>query len=198
MSFIDTQLSRCAAYGFTGGPEWKTLVVPMASGRERRRADWSMPHHRYTADYTLLDPLDQNAILEAFIACRGQLHSFRYRDWNDYIATDQAMTVGDGTATARYLTKTYTFGATSYVRTITLPVVATIAIIANGTTPVPVTFDANTGKVTPVGTWPNGASLKASFEFDVRVRFGADFVPFTRNSPRTAVVEVELVEDFPV
>lgn len=197
MAFIDTRLSPRVAYGFTGGPEWKTLVVPMMSGRNRRRAEWSMPHHRYTADYTLLDPVAQNEVLEAFIVCRAQLHSFRFKDWNDFVATDQAMAVGDGTSTPRFLTKTYTFGGQNYVRTITLPVVATIEIIANGTTPVPVTFDANTGKVTPVSVWPNGASLKASFEFDVRVRFGADFVPFTRNSPRTAVVEVELVEDFP-
>lgn len=195
--FIDTQLSDRVRVGFSGGPEWKTLVVPMMSGRDRRRADWSMPHHRYTADYLVLDPIAQNEILAAFIACRGQLHSFRHKDWNDFRATDQAMTLGDGSATPRYLTKTYTFGSQSYVRTITLPVASTIKIVANGTTPVPVTFDAVTGKVTPVSTWPNGATLVASFDFEVRVRFADDFVPFTRDSFKTASVEVSLLEDFP-
>lgn len=196
MAFIDTRLSPRVAYGFTGGPEWKTLVVPMMSGRNRRRAEWSMPHHRYTADYTLLDPVAQNEVLEAFIVCRGQLHSFRFKDWNDFVATDQSMAVGDGTSTPRFLTKTYTFGGQSYVRTITLPIVATLVVTANGA-PIAVTFNANTGKVTPDAPWPNGAVIKASFEFDVRVRFADDFVPFTRNSPRTAQAEVSLVEDWP-
>ncbi len=196
MAFINTRLSARAAYGFTGGPEWKTLVVPMMSGRNNRRAEWSMPHHRYTADYTVLDPIAQNEILDAFIVCRGQLHNFRYKDWNDYLATDQAMAVGDGTSTPRFLTKTYTFGGQSYVRTITLPVVSTLVITANGA-PIAVTFDADTGKVTPDAPWPNGQVIKASFEFDVRVRFGDDFVPFTRNSPRTATAEVSIVEDWP-
>jgi len=58
-----------------------------------------------------------------------------------------------------------------------------------------VTVNLTTGMVTPVGTWPSGQVIRAaSFEFDVRVRFGSDFIPFNRNAKTLATVTVELVE----
>jgi uncharacterized protein (TIGR02217 family) len=193
MTFIDTKLSRHVSVGFSGGPMWNTRVVDMANGSERRNADWALPHHKFTADYTLLDPVAQNEILIAFWAARGQKDSFRFKDWNDFKAIDQAMAVGDGTATPRQLTKTYTFGPTSFVRTIVLPIASTVAITANGT-PLTVTTDETTGMVTPTGSWPTGQVIKANFEFDVRVRFAADFVPFTRDTNVSGAVTLELVE----
>jgi uncharacterized protein (TIGR02217 family) len=195
MSFIDTQLNRHVNVGFNGGPSWNTLVVEMANGMNRRRQEWSMPHHRYTANWTLLNPIAQNELLEAFIACRGQLHSFRFRDWNDYAITGQAMANGDGTSTPRQLQKVYTFGPTTYTRDITLPTASTVRATANG---VAITVTANplTGMVTPAAPWPSGQAILIWAEFDVRVRFGADFVPFDRNTNISAEVTIELVEDF--
>ncbi|MGJ7497457.1 DUF2460 domain-containing protein [Variovorax sp. RT4R15] len=197
MTFIDAQLNRRVNVGFRGGPSWNTLVKEMANGKNRRRQDWALPHHKYTADWTLLNPIDQNDVLAAFIACRGQLHSFRFKDWNDFRATSQTMAVGDGTSTARQLTKTYTFGSTSFVRTITLPIASTVVITANGT-PIAVTTDPLTGLATPAAPWPSGQVIKSSFEFDVRVRFAADFIPFDRDTVISAAVSIDLVEDFVV
>jgi len=193
MTFIDTKLSRKVSVGFSGGPMWNTRIVDMANGQDRRNAEWSLPHHKFTADYTLLDPVAQNEILIAFWAARGQKDSFRFKDWNDFKAIDQAMANGDGTATPRQLTKTYTFGPTSFVRTIVLPIASTVAITANGVA-LPVTTNETTGMVTPVGSWPTGQVIKATFEFDVRVRFAADFVPFTRDTNVSGAVTLELVE----
>lgn len=193
MTFIDTRLSRKVSTGFSGGPVWSTRVVDMANGSERRNAEWSMPHHKFTADYTLLDPVGQNEILMAFWAARGQKDSFGFKDWNDFKVVDQVMNAGDGSSTPRQLTKTYTFGPTSFVRPIFLPVSGSVQITANGT-PLPVTVDQATGMVTPVGTWPSGQVIRQSCEFDVRVRFGADFIPFNRNARTMALVTVELVE----
>jgi uncharacterized protein (TIGR02217 family) len=195
MTFIDTRLSQRVNVGFSGGPEWSTLVRQMANGLAMRRGNWSMPHHRYTANYSVLDPESQNEILAAFIAARGQVHSFRFKDWNDYRAIDQAMAVGDGTSTPRQLTKTYTFGTESYVRTILLPITSTVVVTANGT-PIAVTTNALTGMVTPTAPWPIGQVIKARFEFDLRVRFGADFVPFDRPGRALAECTVEIVEAF--
>ena len=195
MTFIDTRLSPKVNAGFSGGPEWNTLVRQMANGISMRRGNWAMPHHRYTANYALLRPEEQNEILSAFIAARGQVHSFRFKDWNDYKATNQAMADGDGTLTPRQLTKTYTFGTESYVRTILLPIASTVVITANGT-PITVTTNPLTGMVTPSTSWPSGQVIKASFEFDVRVRFGSDFIPFDRPGRNIAEVTVELVEAF--
>lgn len=193
MTFIDTTLSRQVSVGFSGGPQWNTRVVQMANGSERRNAEWSMPHHKYTADYTLIDPIGQNQILDAFLATRGQKDSFRFKDWNDFKATNQAMANGDNTSNPRQLTKTYTFGPTVLVRTIVLPIASTVVVTANGT-PITVTTNSLTGMVTPAAPWPAGQVIKASFEFDVRVRFGADFYPFNRNTNVSAEVTIDLVE----
>ena len=195
MTFINTRLSQRVNVGFSGGPEYSTLVRQMANGVSRRRGNWAMPHHRYTANYSLLDPESQNEILAAFIACQAQVDSFRFKDWNDYRATNQAMAAGDGTSTPRQLTKTYAFGSKSYVRNILLPIVSTVVVTANGT-PITVTTSALTGMITPAAPWPSGQVIKASFEFDVRVRFGADFMPFDRAGRNIAECTVELVEAF--
>jgi uncharacterized protein (TIGR02217 family) len=195
MTFIDTRLSSCVGINFSGGPEWSTLAREMANGIGLYRGNWAMPHHRYTADYTLFKPEEQNEILAAFIACRGRVHSFRFKDWNDYQANDQAMEAGDGTSDPRQLTKAYTFGTQTYVRTILLPLVSTVVITANGA-PISVTVDPLTGMVTPDATWPSGQVIRSSFEFDVRVRFGADFIPFDREGRTIARVTVPLVEAF--
>ena len=195
MSFIDVQINAKTNIGFAGGPEWRTLVVQMASGRNRRRQEWSMPHHKYTADYTTLRPQDQNDILAAFIAAKGQMHTFAMRDWNDYRARGEVIGQGDGTDTPVQLIKTYTFGPASYVRPITLPVERSVRVYQGGVL-VPSTVDRLTGLVTPDAPWEDGADITADFDFNVRVRFASDYFPFTRDSNVSAQTTVELVEEF--
>lgn len=195
MSFIDVQINAKTNIGFAGGPEWRTLVVQMASGRNRRRQEWSMPHHKYTADYTTLRPQDQNDILAAFIAAKGQMHTFAMRDWNDYRARGEVIGEGDGTTTPVQLIKTYTFGPASYVRTITLPVERSVRVYQGGVL-VPSTVDRLTGLVTPDDPWEDGVAITADFDFNVRVRFASDYFPFTRDSNVSAQTTVELVEEF--
>lgn len=191
MSFIDTRINSRYRFGFVGGPEWRTLIVPLQSGAERRKALWALPHHRYTADYATLTAAEKESLLNTFIVCRGAFSTFRFLDWNDYTATNESLGTGDNTSTARQLTKTYTFGASSYVRNITLPYDVTVT--ANGS-PIAVTVDPITGLVTPDAPWPNGQAIAWSGKFDVKVRFANDFNPFTSAAQQVREVSVELVE----
>jgi len=195
MSFIDARINDKVDIGFVGGPAWQTLVVPLASGRNRRRQEWAMPHHKYTVDYTTLDPTMQNDILAAFLACHGQMHTFALKDWNDYRARDQVIGQGDGAATPMQLVKVYAFGPARYVRTITLPVERTVRVFQGGAQ-VPCTVDRLTGLVTPQAPWLAGQDITADFDFNVRVRFSSDFFGFTRDSHVSAHTTVELVEEF--
>lgn len=191
MSFVDQRLSQCVELGFSGGPMWNTLVVAMAGGAESRNAEWSMPHYRYTADYTVLDPADQNEILSAFICLHGQRDSMRFKDWGDYQLDAEPLGTGDGTSAPRQIRKYYAFGSSTFARDILLPV--SIVVEANGS-PIAVTVDEETGMVTPASPWPNGQVITVSGEFDVRVRFGADFYPFTMPTRNISQVSVDLVE----
>lgn len=191
--FIDYRLNDCVGLGFQGGPMWSTTIVSNEGGHEARVQNWSMPHYQYTADYSVIDPADVNYIRDAFLAARGQRDSFRFKDWGDYIAEDQSLGTGDGTSTARQLQKFYTFGPTTFTRNILLPIPSSLVVTSNGT-PITVTVDDETGLVTPSAPWPNGQILLASFEFDVRVRFGSDYYPFTMPQKNLAQVTVDLIE----
>jgi uncharacterized protein (TIGR02217 family) len=193
VTFVDMRLSRKVSTGFEGGPMWNTRVVSMANGSDRRNAEWSMPHYKFTADYTLLDPVSQNEILNAFLALRGQKDSCRFKDWNDYRVINDTIGVGDGTTNPLQLIKNYTFGSATYSRAILLPIANTLVVTSNGT-PKTVTVNDQTGLITPSTAWASGAVIKATCEFDVRVRFGADYYPFSMPARHIAQVSIDLVE----
>lgn len=193
MTFINQRLSPRVERGFKGGPQWNTLVTTMANGHESRNAEWSMPHMKYEADYTLLEPVERNEVRNAFMAARAQRDSFRLKDWTDYLCTDEPLGTGDNTSTPRQLRKFYVFGSASLTRDILLPISSTVIVKANGT-PITVTTNDQTGMLTPSAPWPSGQVLTVSCQFDVRVRFAQDYYPFTLPDQRIAAVSIDLVE----
>ena len=194
MTFINARLLDSVGRGFEGGPMFNTRVTALANGNENRNDEWSMPFHKFTADYSLLDPRERNEVLNAFWAARGRLHSFRNKDWNDFKIRAQSLGTGNGASEPRQLIKAYTFGATTYTRTILLPIDSTVAVTANGT-PLAVTVDDETGLITPAATWPSGQAIVVLYaEFDVKVRFGADWYPFTQEADTLTRCTVDLVE----
>ena len=194
MTFINERLLDSVGRGFSGGPMFNTRVTDLANGDENRNGEWAMPKHKFTADYALLDPREQNEVLHAIWVTRGRLHSLRYKDWNDFRIRSQSLGTGDGGSVARQLVKTYTFGPSTYTRDITLPIDTTLAVTANGT-PLAVTVDDETGLITPVATWPSGQAIVVTYcEFDVKVRFGADWYPFSQEADTLARCTVDLLE----
>lgn len=195
MAFINKRLNKCVSLGFAGGPMWDTTIVPNAGGYEARIANWSMPLYKFTADYSILNPVEQNEIAMAFNAARGQRDSFRFKDHADYEGHDEELGTGDGTNTPRQLKKYYDFdGVSAFARDIVLPVANTVVVTDNGS-PFAVTVNDQTGMVAPAsGNWISGHIYKASFEFDVRVRFASDFYPFTLALKKLAQVSIDLIE----
>lgn len=178
MSYIGTRLDDCVAYGFTGGPEWSTLVVPLDNGREQRNGQWLYPRHRYSAQYQNLAAADRNTILTAFHAARGKLHAFRFKDHNDFTATAQPLVSVNGTL---YLGKAYTFGSETSYRLIQAPVTATLSGAGS--------VDMTTGVVTganPADTWTG--------TFDVWVRFDSDYNAFAIGNYDAHTADIELIE----
>lgn len=197
-TFIDTRFSDAVSYGFSGGPNWNTLVEQLKNGATERNTEWDFPLHSFRADYSVLTDDEQDEVLAAFWVARGAWASFRYKDWNDYrVKPGQGPlpVPSPGTAPIQ-LTKTYTFGPTTYLRTILLPTVVALYFDA-GSGPVlftDYTVDPLTGLCTPDITWPEGTPSWIG-EFDVRVRFSKDFNPFTRARPKVSTCMVELEED---
>ncbi|WP_064746813.1 DUF2460 domain-containing protein [Lysobacter antibioticus] len=191
MAFINSRLSSCVAYGFSGGPEYSTLVVPLDNGREQRNRQWLYPLHRYSAQFLHLAKDAQAEIIAVFHAAVGRLYAFRFKDWNDYTAVAEPIAPAIGTSQPVQLVKTYVFGAAATTRLIQAPV-GGVVVKRNGVA-VAGTLDTTTGLFTPSSPWTSGAYTWDG-EFDVWVRFASDHNAFAIGGPNASTSDIELVE----
>lgn len=189
---INARLGACVAYGFTGGPEWNTLEIPMDNGGVQRNGNWMYPRHRYSAQFQNLKPEAKDEILSAIMVCRGKLNSFLFQDHNDYKLEAAPQAPSIGTATPLQLFKTYTFGGQILSRRITAPRPGTV--ISRDGTPVTGTWDYLTGKFTPSSNWLAGV-YTADGEFDVWCNFAADYNAFTIGNWQAHTADIEIVEN---
>ena len=164
--FHDVLFPLSVGFGASGGPEIRTEIAPLASGREYRGQNLAQSRRRYDAGVGIKSLSDLQTLLAFFEARRGQLYGFRFRDPLDHMAVDEMIGQGDGNTTTFQLTKSY--GA--YIRTITKPVAGSCVLSADAN-PVSANVDYQTGQVSFDEPPDVGVPLKASFEFDVPVRF---------------------------
>jgi uncharacterized protein (TIGR02217 family) len=187
--FSEIRFPTDVALGARGGPERRTDVVTLRSGGEQRNAIWADARRKYQAGYGIKTFAQLEAVLAFFEAQRGRLTGFRWKDRFDYrscaspgtpAATDQPIGIGDGTAAAFQLTKTYGAGTNPYVRTIRKPVAGSVLVAVAGVAQAPAAFsvDSTTGLVTfaPGAIPAAGALVTAGFFFDVPVRFDTDYL----------------------
>jgi uncharacterized protein (TIGR02217 family) len=178
------------ALGARGGPERRTEIVTVGSGREERNARWAHSRRRWNAGYGVKSLASLSAVVAFFEERRGRLHGFRWRDRLDHSSAapgveslhkDQVLGVGDGERASFQLTKTYGGGYAPYARPITKPVAGTIKIAVDGTAVGEgVDFDSDPASGLVVfrpGFEPAaGARVSAGFLFDVPARFDTDFL----------------------
>jgi uncharacterized protein (TIGR02217 family) len=202
MTLYATEINISPGFGWQGGPEFNTHVVALQNGNELRNANWSQVRHRYILP---LDNIQSDTYLAqlkaAFFAMRGQLNSFLGKDFSDFEATAESLGVAPSGSTAVQLIKISTFGAATYVRTISKPLVAGFTLYQNGIAK-PGTLDPLTGLFTPTTAWTAGQALTWTGEFRVPVRFSSDMLPMTINdkfngsSAYAMTGSIELVEVF--
>jgi uncharacterized protein (TIGR02217 family) len=173
-----------------GGPERKTDIVMLGSGREQRNARWARSRRRYEAGYGVKTLAVLSVVIAFFEERRGRLYGFRWRDRSDYTSgvpgasvtpLDQGIGQGDGTNAAFQLIKTYGASFAPYAREILKPVQGTVRVAVAGvetTAANDFTVDATTGMVTftPMSIPPAGAAITAGYLFDVPVRFDTDYL----------------------
>jgi uncharacterized protein (TIGR02217 family) len=175
------------ALGSTGGPQRKTEIVTLGSGREQRNARWIDSRRQYDAGSGLRSMADLAAVVAFFEEARGRLTGFRYRDPLDDRScafgltpspVDQPIGVGDGITGTFQLVKVYG-AADAWTRTISKPIAGTIRVAVAGTEKTLGTdfnVDSTTGLVTfSAGAIPAaGLSVTAGYLFHVPVRFDTD------------------------
>jgi uncharacterized protein (TIGR02217 family) len=201
MSFNEARLSDRVALGFQSIPTYNTRVVPLDNGKEARNVNWTRAKRRYTALYANFKPAVFAELLAAFHVSRGSAYPFRMKDWMDFEAVLSSLgnTPGSNSDPVQ-LRKDYVFGVETVSRIITKPNAGTIVVYqdnGSGTfVAKPGTTDLTTGLFTPSTAWTAGRALKASFEFDVPVRFASDEMPSSWDNKQAINTQCELVEDF--
>lgn len=205
MAFHEIRFPLDIALGASGGPERRTEIVTLGSGREERNSPWAMSRRRFNAGLGVKKLDDIHEAIAFFEARHGRLHGFRWRDRADWKSgspgapvtpLDQVLGMGDGARTEFQLVKTYVSGAASYAREIVKPVTGSLRVAVAGEAMEEGTdFSADhaTGILTFAVAPGEGAAVTAGFEFDVPVRFDTDFLDIN-----LAAFEAGSVPDIPV
>lgn len=186
--FHDAIFPLSVSFGATGGPERRSEIVSLTSGREKRNTRLAHSRHHYDAGTGVKSLDDLHDVLAFFEARRGSLHAFRFRDPFDMKSCrpsdtptplDQVLGTGDGTRTRFALVKSYGSGGDAYQRRIARPLVASLRVAVAGVecfSPADFSFDIATGEVVfaPSAKPGTGAAVTAGFEFHVPVRFDVE------------------------
>lgn len=173
-----------------GGPQRRTDVVTLGSGREERNARWAHSRRRYDAGYGVKTFEALSQVVAFYEERRGRLHGFRWRDRLDHAsaapgvavaATDQVIGTGDGATATFQLAKTYGSLYAPYRRPVIKPVPDSVRVAVDGDEAeqgTDFTADSVTGVVTflPGHIPSTGAAVTAGFLFDVPVRFDTDYL----------------------
>lgn len=206
MAFHDVRFPTSISLGAQGGPERRTEIVALASGREERNSPWAHARRRYYAGYGVASIADIETVIAFFEARRGRLHAFRWRDPIDWRSSaidapiasgDQPLGVGDGVEREFQLKKRYVSGGVAYERPVEAPDPATVVVAVDGAAATDFSISA-LGRVAFDAAPGPGAILTAGFEFDVPARFDTDYLAVNLQSfgageiPSIPVVEVRL------
>lgn len=205
MAFHEVRFLDNISRGARGGPERRTQIVELASGDEERNASWANSRRRYDVAYGIRRADDLAAVVAFFEARNGRLHGFRYKDWADYksalpsqpiTATDQQIGTGTGSLQTFQLSKRYTSGAQTWVRTIAKPVTGTVRVALGMVEQLSGwTVDTTTGVITFTTAPAGGVIVRAGFEFDVPVRFDSDSLDVTLDFERLgSITSIPLLE----
>jgi len=202
-AFHEGRLPLTLAVGVRGGPERRTEIVTLGSGREERNTSWAHGRRRYDIGGALTTLDDVHALIAFFEARRGRWQAFRFRDPFDWKSCppqqeitplDQYLGEGDGETTAFQLMKLHGVGDDAYLRPIRKPVAASVRVAIDGAESDAFSVDEATGVVDFATPPAPGAALTTGFLFDTPVRFDTDRLQATREALEAGRISAPLIE----
>jgi uncharacterized protein (TIGR02217 family) len=181
--FDDVRLNEAVERGAKFIMGFKTSILLMFSGREKRNVVWAQQRKRFDIAYGISTREDYEESVAFFAARQGKGRGFRFKDWSDYqIAAGQIIGTGDAVTRDYQIIKSYT-SSVSYNRTITRPVASSIIVKVAGV--VSTQWTLQTGGIIRFNTNPPGSPpvyyipqvgqvVTIACDFDVPVRFDTD------------------------
>ena len=181
----DVRLPPHISYGAKGGPGFKTQIVHLSGGGERRNIAWSTSRGTWNVGHRFKTQAELDQLLAFFYARMGRAYSFRFKDWMDFRARmDPAeslpllyTTTGTMPGSTQ-LEKHYDSGGFIYTREIQRPVAETVSLYGDGTLidPSHYSLDSSTGLIIWNETYSPGPGVRITWdgEFDIPARFDTD------------------------
>ena len=171
-------------------PETSTAIVASAGGHESRNAGWAEARTRYDVGPGVRSEADIAALLSFFRARMGPARGFRLRDPFDAAGSEELLGVGDGVVQRFALVRRYG----EVARRITRPVAGSVRLFVGGVETGAFAVEDG-GWVTLDAAPAAGVTVRASFAFDVPVRFAEDRLSVSRATfAAGAAASVPLVE----
>lgn len=155
--------------------EHSTAIVTSASGSEARNAAWASARSRYDVGPGVRSEADIAALLDFYRARLGPARGFRLRDPFDQHAEGEVIGTGDGVRTSFQLLRRYG----TVERPITRPVAGSVRLFVDAVETGAFTLGA-LGRMAFDAPPAAGATISASFDFDVPVRFAEDRLTVSR------------------
>ena len=199
--FHDVRFPLSIGLDARGGPERRTEIVTLNSGREERNAVWRDSRRRWDAAPGVRSQADLARLIAFFEARQGRLHAFRFTDPFDHSSgqggvapspLDQVIGAGDGATERFQLSKSYGDAASQWRRPITHPQPESVRVALDGVeTAIALEADGWIVFETPPA---DGALITAGFRFDVPTRFDSDQIEASLEGGAALIASVPLLE----
>lgn len=153
MSFLEQRINErvgAVLYDTVGGPTFRTEIVVVNSGHEKRNVAWAEPRGRWELGERTLDRAELDGLIAFFRAVQGRASGFRFKDWADFSVThaDGVLGAGAGTgAPTLQIGKRYVLGSTTRVRALRKPLAGGL-IHRNGSLYAGASYSTTTGVAT--------------------------------------------------
>jgi len=204
MAFHDVRLLEDIERGAQGGPRFKTGIIILSSGFEKRNIEFEETRGFWDVGYGIQTKTDFTGVMEFFYARQGRANSFRFKDFSDFeigndsTDTPQTIGIGDTSTTDFQISRLYSSGGFDFNRTVTKIVATPTPRVFLDAAEQGAGFTINllTGIVTFSVAPGAGVLVRIICEFDVPVRFDTDaldinLLHFDAGSiPKIPVIEV--------
>lgn len=186
--YLRAYIPACEGYGWDGGPEHRTNIVQLRSGRERRNAAWTQPQHFFSLPFNNISQPQYAPIKMMHMNRRGRWGVFLYMDRSDYLADDDLFAVANAGQSTFQLAKWSIVEGVSYYRHVTAlyepgdggsAAESDIQITVNGGSAPAYTLDRDRGLVIFDSPLSGGEELRWFGAFSLWVRFDNDRLPFS-------------------
>lgn len=187
MTHLEVQFPADISYGSTGGSRFKTSIIELSSGYEKRNIEWSKSRAQFDVGHSIQDISAMDELVTFFNVMKGRANSFRMKDWSDYKITNQSIGTGDGILTDFQVFKRYTLAGVNHDRVLTKLVEGTLRYTVDGNPGIVSTINLNTGVLSFAQPPTVGQDIYIEYvEFDVPARFDTDHLDISQDYFETA------------